>query len=112
MTRVITALVLIPVFCYLVIGAPPWAFLTAITAVAVLLFREYGALVSLHEIARPGLFGYAAGILLLFLPRNDLAFLVLAAILATALVLRSRALTEALPVPAALLLGGVDIFGS
>src|SRR5712692_1994606 len=112
MTRVITALVLIPVFCYLVIWAPLWAFLAAITVVALLLFREYSGLVSLHEIESPGLFGYAAGILLLFLPRNDLAFLVLVAILALALSLRSRELTDALPFAAALLLGVVYIFGS
>ena len=53
-----------------------------------------------------------AGLLLLFLPGKDFAFLVLIAILAMALALRSRELAEALPAAAALLLGVVYVFGS
>ncbi len=112
MTRIITALVLIPTFCYLVLWAPLWAFLIGVTAVAVLCFREYAELASLHEIPKIGLFGYVAGLLLLFLPEKDFAFLVLVAILAMALALRSRDLTEALPSAATLLLGVVYVFGA
>ena len=112
MTRVLTALLLIPAFCYVVLWAPAWAFLAAVTAVAVLCFREYSDLTSRHEIAKPGVFGYAAGALLLFLPEKDAAFLVLVAILAMALALRSRELNEALPYAAALVLGVLYTFGS
>ena len=112
MKRVLTALLLIPTFCYIILWAPTWAFLAAVAAVAILCFREYSELTSLHAIAKPGVFGFVAGLLLLFLPGKDFAFLVLVAILAMALALRSRELAEALPAAATLLLGVVYVFGS
>ena len=81
MKRVVTALLLIPFFCYIVLWAPQWAFLVTVAAVAVLCFREYSELAALHGIAKPGLFGYVAGLLLLLLPGKDGAFFVLIAIL-------------------------------
>ena len=83
-----------------------------VAAVAAICFREYGDLVSLHGIEKPGVFGYVAGLLLLLLPGKDFAFLVLVAILAMALALRSREMAEALPAAASLLLGVVYVFGS
>ncbi len=112
MKRVVTALLLIPFFCYIVLWAPHWAFLIVVAAVAVLCFREYGQLAALHGIAKPGLFGQVAGLLLLLLPNKDGAFFVLIAILAMSLALRSREMAEALPDAAALLLGVVYVFGS
>ena len=112
MKRVLTALLLIPTFCYIILWAPAWAFLAAVAAVAMLCFREYAELTSLHAIEKPGVFGYVAGLLLLFLPGKDFAFLVLVAILAMALSLRSLELVEALPAAATLLLGVVYVFGS
>jgi len=112
MKRVVTALLLIPFFCYIILWAPQWAFLVTVAAVAVLCFREYSELAALQGIAKPGLFGYAAGLLLLFLPGKDEAFFVLVALLAMALALRSREMARALPDAAALLLGVVYVFGS
>jgi phosphatidate cytidylyltransferase len=112
MKRIVTALLLIPFFCYIVLWAPPWAFLVTVAAVAVLCFREYSDLAALHGITKPNVFGYVAGLLLLLLPGKDGAFLVLVAILAMALSLRSREMTQALPDAAALLLGVVYVFGS
>jgi phosphatidate cytidylyltransferase len=112
MKRLVTALVLIPTFLYLILWAPGWAFLGSTAVVAILCFREFAELASLHEIPKTGVFGYAAGLLVLFLPGNDASFLVLIAILGMALALRSRDLTESLPVAAALLLGVVYVFGS
>src|SRR5579862_8391488 len=112
MKRVITALLLIPFFVYIVLWGPPWAFLTTVAAVGVLCFHEYSELTALHGIAKPGLFGYAAGLLLLLLPGKDGAFFVLVAVLGMALALRSREMSQALPSAAALLLGVAYIFGS
>lgn len=112
MTRILTALVLIPLFCYLVLWAPQWLFLLAVAAVAVLCFHEYAGLTSLHKISKPGLFGYVAGLLILFLPAKDFAFFVLVAILGLALALRSGELSGVLPGAAALLLGIAYVFGS
>lgn len=112
MKRVLTALILIPAFCYIVLWAPVWAFMAAVVLVAILCYREYAELVSLHQIDKPGVFGLVAGVLLLFLPGKDFAFLVLIAILALALALRSRDMAEVLPSGAALLFGVVYVFGS
>jgi phosphatidate cytidylyltransferase len=112
MKRVVTALLLIPFFVYIVLWAPPWAFLVTVAAVAALCFREYSELAALHGIGKPGLFGYVAGVLLLFLPGKDGAFFVLIAILAMSLALRAREMAQALPDAAALLLGVVYVFGS
>jgi phosphatidate cytidylyltransferase len=112
MKRVVTALLLIPFFCYITLWAPQWAFLVTVAAVAVLCFREYSELAALHGIRKPGLFGYVAGLLLLLLPGKDVAFFVLVAILALALALRSPEIAQALPDAAALLLGVAYVFGS
>lgn len=112
MKRVVTALVLIPFFLYIVLWAPTWAFLVTVSAVAVLCFREYAHLVALHGIAKPNVFGYVAGLLVLLLPGKDGAFFVLVAILAMSLSLRAREMTQVLPDAAALLLGVVYVFGS
>jgi len=112
MKRVLTALLLIPLFCYLILWAPQWLFLAAVTGVALLCFREYSELAAQHQIPKAGLFGYAAGVVLLFLPQADAPFLVLVAILAMALALRSRELAEALPYAATVLLGIVYVFGT
>ncbi len=112
MTRLITALILIPTFLYLILWAPGWAFLAAAAGVGILCFREFAELAYLHQIPKTGVFGYAAGVLVLLLPGNDASFLVLIAVLAMALALRSQDLTEMLPAAAALLLGVVYIFGS
>ena len=108
MKRILTALVLIPLFCWVVLWSPQWAFLAVVAAVAALCFHEYANLTT----SRPGIFGYAAGLLVLLLPAMGIAFFVLVAILALALALRSRALTDVLPGAAALLLGVAYIFGS
>lgn len=112
MKRVVTALILIPFFIYIVLWAPIWAFLMTVSAVAVLCFREYADLAALHGIAKPGVFGYVAGLLLLLLPGKDGAFFVLIAILAMSLALRSREMARALPDAAVLLLGVAYVFGS
>jgi phosphatidate cytidylyltransferase len=112
MKRVLTALLLIPIFCYLILWSPQWAFLAAVTMVCVLLFREYADLVARHGIEKPGLFGYAAGLLILFIPGRDAAFFVLVAILAMSLALRSRELAEALPTAGTLVLGVLYVFGT
>lgn len=112
MKRIVTALFLIPFFLYIVLWAPQWAFLVTVSAVAVLCFREYADLVARHGIAKPHLLGYAAGLLVLLLPAKVDTIFVLVAIVAMALALRSREMSQALPDAAALLLGVAYAFGS
>jgi phosphatidate cytidylyltransferase len=112
MKRVVTALILIPTFLYLILWSPIWAFLAATAGVGILCYREFSELASLHQIAKTEVFGYAAGLLVLFLPGNDGSFLVIVTILAMALALRLPDLSEGLPAAAALVLGVVYVFGS
>ena len=112
MIRVATALVLIPIFLYVVLWSPQWAVLAVVAIVAALCFREFADLVAHHKIPKPGIFGYAAGLAVLFLPTRDAAFVTLIAILAMALALRVTELTEALPAAGSLVVGVVYVFGS
>lgn len=112
MKRVLTALLLIPFFLWVVLRAPQWAFLATVAAVAAMCFHEYSGLAAGHGIARPGVAGYAAGFLILFWPGNYGPFFVLIAIVAMALALRAPDLSRSLPDAAALLLGVVYVFGS
>lgn len=112
MKRAATALVLIPLFAYLVVWSPYWIFLPAVCAVGLLCFHEYAALVALHAIPAPGVFGYAAGLLVLLIPADPAPWLVLIALLAMGLGLRSLALSQTLPYAACVVLGVLYIFGS
>lgn len=112
MKRIVTALLLIPFFIYVVVWSPQWAFLLVVTAVAALCFREYNGLVALHGIHTPPVFGYAAGILLLALPHPEAAFLVIVAVMALALALRTPELKDGLPSAGALVLGVLYTFGA
>jgi phosphatidate cytidylyltransferase len=112
MKRVVTALLLIPSFVYLILWAPYWAFLAAVAGVSILCFREYANLVALHGLEKPRAFGYVAGVLILLLPWKDVAMIVLLAMIAMSLALRLPDLTKALPSAAALLLGVLYTFGS
>jgi phosphatidate cytidylyltransferase len=112
MKRVGTGLILAGIFLYIVAWAPPPLFLVVAAIVGVLCFREYAGLVSNHNLRAPGLFGYAGGLVFLFLPRPDFVFIVLIALLALTLALTSRDLADALPFAAALVLGVIYVFGS
>jgi len=112
MTRILTALLLIPTFCYVVLWAPQWAFLAVVAAVAILCFHEYADIAARHNIPKPGVFGYVAGLLVLLLPEKDPTFFVLIAILGMALSLRVRELPESLGSAAVLVLGVAYVFGS
>jgi phosphatidate cytidylyltransferase len=111
MTRILTALLLIPVFVYVVLWSP-FPVLCAVAAlVALFCFREYANLVAEHKIKPPGLFGYAAGLVLMFVPQNQVAFAVIFVLLAMMLSLRLDDLPAALPFASALVLGVFYIFG-
>jgi len=111
MKRVITALILVPLIVYVVLWANSWIFFAVLVALALLTFHEYSGMVGEHSIAAPGVFGYAAGLALIFLPQVDLIYIVVVALLTLALAMRFADMTDALPWAGAVLLGLGWIFG-
>jgi phosphatidate cytidylyltransferase len=97
MKRTATAIGLIAVATYLVFWAPHWLFLVAAACMGSLCYWEYSGLVASHGIARPGVFGILAGLLLLLWPEETLASLTLLAALALATALRHADLRGVLP---------------
>lgn len=111
MKRVATALVLAPLITYVIIWAPAAAFLSVLTAVAILCFLEYDGIVEAHGIRRPGWVGIAAGLIVLLTPRGGLPVIAGVALVALTLALRSKDLREELARTGALVLGVAYIFG-
>jgi phosphatidate cytidylyltransferase len=113
MKRVLTALVLIPIVVHVVLWANSWIFLAVLVAAAGVCYWEYSHIAAAYGFGSPGPLGYAVGLLLLFSGREPWAWLlvVLAALIAMALALRSADLSHSLPRAALLLMGVVYIFG-
>jgi phosphatidate cytidylyltransferase len=108
MKRVLTAFPLVIVAVYTALFAPWWFFLAIVALVAVLCFREYAAMTGSFAPA-----GYAAGLLIVVAPQND----VMVVMILTALGALSVSLTAANPArgfekATSLLTGVIYIFGS
>ncbi len=112
MTRIITALVLIPLVVWIVLAGPPWSLLAIMAAVGLIAFHEFDNIAAAQGIARSGLAGLAAGLIFLFTPEPAWVTLVLLALALMALELRQADLAKALASSAAALLGVVYIFGA
>ena len=97
MTRVLTAALLIPAVTYVALWGHWVLFYACVIAVAVLCHREYEALAAAHGMAAFGIYGLAAGVVLLFVPRSELILFVIFALLAMALAMRADPLSGALP---------------
>lgn len=111
MIRILTALVLIPAFVWLVLFAPEWAFRAALAAVGLIAFREYDQIAAANGIARAGYLGMLAGLVLLLAPYPEIV-IVLIAIAAMLAALRVADLAGAMAAGSAFTLGVIYIFGS
>jgi phosphatidate cytidylyltransferase len=111
MKRVLTAAVLAPFIVYIVLWAPRLTFLAVLTAVALFCFHEFSGIIASYGIDSPGPLGYAAGLVLLLIPRDATLALALTTLAALTLGLAGRDLAKGLPRAAALLLGVLYIFG-
>jgi phosphatidate cytidylyltransferase len=112
MTRIITALALIPLVVYVVLAGPQWALLAIMALVGLIAFHEFDNIAAAQGIARSGVAGLAAGLIFLFTPEPAWVTLVLLALAFMALELRQADLAKALASSAAALLGVVYIFGA
>jgi len=111
MKRILTALVLIPVISYAVLGESELLFLAVLTAVALFCFYEYEGLVAGHGIDRPGPLAYLLGLAVLLLPGREVSP-ALVALVALVLALRATNLKNALAQAAVFTLGIFYIFGA
>lgn len=111
MTRILTALVLIPAFVGLALFAPPRAFQIALAAVGLIAFWEFDHIAESNGIARSGYAGMLLGLALMFAPRPEIV-VVLAALSGMTLALRVANLAGAMAAGGAFALGVVYVFGS
>lgn len=112
MKRVATALALIPIITYIVISSPYIAFISVLTTIAILCFIEYDGIVAAHGVGRPGLVGFAAGLVVLLEPHGSVTLFSAIALVGLTLALRSNDLPGELARAGALVLGVAYIFGS
>jgi len=115
MKRLITGLILTPLFFWIVALSPDLVFLLALAAVGLICLYEFFGILAARfpdfENLQRNPAGYAAGLFLLILPSHEGLFLTLFALLALVLTLRSRDLAAVLPLAGGLLLGVLYIFG-
>jgi phosphatidate cytidylyltransferase len=111
MTRIVTALLLIPFIAWVTLAAPPPVFLAVLAITGLLAYHEFDQIVAAQGIARAGWPGMAAGLALLFSP-EPLVAVVLIAMLGLALAMRVNNLAAAMPAAGAFALGIVYIFGA
>jgi phosphatidate cytidylyltransferase len=111
MTRIITALILIPFIAWVTLASPQWVFLAVLAITGLLAYSEFDHIAAAQGIARAGLPGMAAGLALLFAP-NTAVIVVLIAMLGMALAMRVKNLAAAMPAGGAFTLGIIYIFGA
>ena len=111
MTRVLTALVLVPLGLGIMFVAPPWLAFLGVALIAGICYFEYLALVAAMQLPTFAPLGYAVGLLILALPLPGALLASLLAMLAMVLALRGD-LVRALASAGAFVLGLFYIFGS
>jgi len=108
MKRILTALVMIPVVLYAVLGGLEWFFLLVLVAVAEICIDEYSMITASREPTC-----YAAGLFILLAPLSWLGlFAILFTLLMLTLAMRYDDLTAAFARTSVLVLGVVYIFGA
>ena len=116
MQRLITAIGLIAVAVYLIGWAPQSVFIAASLLISFLCYWEFAELVKRHSIPKPGIFGFLAGVFILFWPETPLhgiSLLVVISILTVAAFitsLRYLNLRDVLPQVACAFLGAFYTF--
>lgn len=111
MSRILTALALIPIVVYVVLWANFWIFLAVLGTVAFLCYREYDAIASQYGFGAPGRLGYGAGLLLLVWEGDAWLLIAVLALIALSVAMRGEDLTKSLPRASLLFIGIVYIFG-
>ncbi len=111
MTRLLTALVLIPAVLGIMFAAPPWVAFAAVLVIAGLCYHEFLTLVAAHDLATFAPVGYAVGLIVLAAPLPGALLATVLVMLGMALALRLPDLTRALPSAGAFAVGILYVFG-
>ncbi|MCL4796337.1 MAG: phosphatidate cytidylyltransferase [Bryobacteraceae bacterium] len=115
MKRLLTGLVMLPLFFWIVAYGPDAVFLGALAVVGCFCLYEFFGILAArfpeYESVQRNPAGYAAGLFLLILPSSEGLFLTLFALLALLLTLRSRDLGAVIPLAGGLVLGVLYVFG-
>jgi phosphatidate cytidylyltransferase len=114
MTRILTALVLIPLVVWVVLAGPQWSLLTVMALVGLIAFHEFDTIAAAQGVAKSGWAGMAGGLALLFTRDPTWAWvtIVILALALMALELRQTDFSKAMAGAATALLGVVYIFGA
>jgi phosphatidate cytidylyltransferase len=112
MKRFLTALVLIPLMVFVVLWGPQYAFLAVLSAIALLCYHEYAAIVAAYGIDKPGPLGYAAGLIILFTQSDPMQMVTLVALITLGMSLGASDLRKSLPRAASVVFGVVYVFGT
>jgi phosphatidate cytidylyltransferase len=112
MSRILTALILIPSVIYVVFSGPEWLFRLVVLTLALLCFHEFAGIAAAQRLGFPVWLGQAMGIAFLFERTGDWRVLLALAMLAAVLSLRVEKLADALPRAAALLFGILYVYGA
>jgi phosphatidate cytidylyltransferase len=110
MNRLITGIGLAVVGAYLIGWAPDPVFLAAALVMSLLCYWEYSGIVAAHAIARPGIFGALAGLIILFWPGQTLLGVGLLLVCAFVAAFRDDDLRGVLPQIAATFFGAFYTF--
>jgi phosphatidate cytidylyltransferase len=110
MNRLITGIGLAVIGAYLIGWAPDPIFLAAALVMSLLCYWEYSGIVAAHAIARPGIFGALAGIVILFWPAQTLLAVGLLLVCAFVAAFRNDDLRGVLPQIAATFFGAFYTF--
>lgn len=115
MKRLLTGLIMMPLFFWIVAFSPDSVFLAALALVGVFCLYEFLGILAArfpeYGTWQRNPAGYAAGLLLLVLPSHEGLFLALFALLALLMTLRSRDLGAVIPLAGGLVLGVLYVFG-
>ncbi len=112
MTRIVTALVLIPLVVWVVLAGPQWSLLAIIALVGLIAFHEFDTIAGAQGIPKSGGAGMAAGLVVLFAPEPAWVAIVILAVVLMVVELRQVDFSKAMPGAATALLGVVYIFGA
>ena len=111
MKRLITSALLIPFIAWVTLASPVWVFLAVLAATGLLAYHEFDQIAAANGIARAGLPGMVAGLVLLLAP-DPAIVLVLTALLGMALALRVNNFSASISTAGSFILGVIYVFGA